>query len=103
MARTFLRNDSATKVASRAVGYQRGIILQVLGAGSVFFGPERNPLENTDANGMPTAGNLITSANGPVIFPFWEDDMWCRGSVVGVAVEVTPFTSYDKRSQIGAR
>ena len=103
MARTFLRNDSATKVASRAVGYQRGLILQVLGAGTVFFGPDRNPLENTDSSGIPTAGNLLTSVNGPFILQVWEEDMWCRGSVNGVALEVSSFVVYDKRSQIGAK
>lgn len=92
MARTYLRNDNCSKVASRVTGYKRGIILQVLGAGSVYFGPDRAPLENTDAAGIPTAGNLIMAANGPLIIPQWDDDLWCRSSVNGVAVEVSLFT-----------
>lgn len=88
--RIYLRNDNATKVLPREGNFRkRGVIMQVLGAGTVWFGPDRAPLENTDSNGVPTAGNSITSANGPLVFEQWNGELWLRGSVNGVAVEVS--------------
>ena len=91
--RIFLRNDSASKALAKIHGnpnWKRGMILQVLGAGTAWFDTDRAPLENTDAAGIPTQGSSITAATGAMNFDFWEDDLWLRGSVIGVAVEVTP-------------
>jgi hypothetical protein len=90
--RAFLRVDQATKGLS-ALGnskWRRGVILQVLGAGTVWFDADRAPLENTDSLGTPTAGNSLTSANGPFYIQDWNGDLWLRGSANGVTVEVTP-------------
>lgn len=91
--RVFLRNDNASKALSKIHGnpkWYRGVIIQVLGAGTAWFDTDRAPLENTDATGTPTQGSSLTSANGPLNFDIWEDDLWFRGSAIGVAVEVTP-------------
>lgn len=91
--RAYLRNDNASKllppVTNRNV--KRGILFQVLGAGTVWFGPDRAPLENTDSTGIPTAGNSMTSASGVMVIPQWDSEFWVRGSNVGVAVEINIF------------
>jgi hypothetical protein len=95
--RYFLRGDQATRVLPSTSGYKtkfqkRGAIIQVLGAGTAWFARERSILENADSAGIPSGGNSLTSANGPYEFQEWNDDMWMRGSVTGVAVEVNDFT-----------
>jgi hypothetical protein len=89
--RIFLRNDQASRALSEAAcKYHRGVVLQVLGAGTCWFDTDRSPLENTDSLGIPTAGSSLTAASGPVIFQEWPGEMWLRGSIIGVAVEITP-------------
>lgn len=91
--RVYLRNDQATKVLAKLPANQkRGAVIQVLGAGTVWFHVDRAPLENTDSAGVPTAGNSITSANGPQYYQQWNDDMWMRSSALGVTAEVSPLT-----------
>lgn len=92
--RVYLRNDQASKVLSRIpANYytkSRGVLIQVLGGGTVWFDTDRAQLENTDSTGTPTAGSSITSASGVVFFEQWLDDMWARASATGTALEVTP-------------
>lgn len=90
--RIYLRNDSASKGLSALPPgcAKRGIILQVLGAGTAWYDTDRAPLENTDATGTPTSGGSITSGSGQVFFEQWNEDLWLRGSVIGIAVEITP-------------
>lgn len=91
--RVTLRNDTATKALSRIpknyYTKSRGVLIQVIGAGTCWFDTDRARLENTDSTGTPTAGASITSASGPIFFQQWLDDMWLRGSVLGVTVDVT--------------
>ena len=91
--RVYLRNDQATKIlgAMPRGMTSRGVVIQVLGAGTVWFGPDRAPLENTDSTGTPTAGNSITSANGPFEFQQWPNDLWARASVTGTTLEANVF------------
>ena len=94
--RIFLRNDQASKGLS-ALGdskWRRGVMIQVLGAGTCWFGPDRAPLENTDSLGTPTAGNSLTSANGPFYIQDWNQDLWLRGSTTGMTVEIQPLWGY---------
>jgi hypothetical protein len=91
MSRTHLRNDVASRIVGAATGYRRGIVLQVIGAGSAWYGPERSALENTDQSGTPSSGNFINAASGQVIFQEHTGDMWARGSDMGVEVEVNTF------------
>ena len=90
--RIFLRVDQASKGLA-ALGnskWKRGVIIQVLGAGTCWFDADRAPLENTDSAGVPTAGSSLTSTNGPFYVQDWNTDLWLRGSANGIAVEVTP-------------
>lgn len=94
--RFFLRSDQATRVLPSTKSFQtqyqkRGVIVQVLGAGTAWFVRERSTIEDADSSGIPRAGFSLTSANGPYEFQQWNDDMWARGSVNGVAVEVNDF------------
>lgn len=88
--RLYIRNDQATKALSRVFpSIKRGVIIQVIGAGTCWFDSDRAPLENTDSGGTPTAGSSITAASGPFSITQWNDDLWLRGSFIGVAIEVT--------------
>lgn len=90
--RIFLRNDSASRgLPCMSASGKRGVVVQVLGAGTLWFANDRSILENTDSSGIPTAGNSITSADGAVIFEQWNDEFWMRGSVLGVAAEINTF------------
>jgi hypothetical protein len=95
--RIYLRVDQATKALSRMPQprsgqkeYKRGVIIQVLGAGTCWFDTDRAPIENTDSLGIPTAGSSIDSTRGAINFDQWNDDLWLRGSTTGMAVEITP-------------
>lgn len=91
--RVTLRNDQATrglgKLPPHYKTHSRGVTIQVLGAGSVFYATERSILENTDSAGTPTGGGLLTSANGPQFFQQWPDELWLRASAIGVQVEIS--------------